>query len=84
MGRSTYYQRIVQDQRELVVVDEEEQTVSLPAENSDGRDEVQRNNGEEQPETIEISRERPVRTKRRPARFRDFNVTWKYFYKTCL
>ena len=62
------------DQREPVVEDQEEQTVCLPVESSD---EVQGNNEKEQSEIIDIPREIPVRTRRAPARFKDFDVTWK-------
>ena len=46
-------------------------------EKRDWKDEVQGNNEKEQPEAIDIPRERPVRTRRAPARFKDFDVTWK-------
>ena len=65
------------DQREPVVADQEEETVCSPAESSDERVEVQGNNEKEQSEAIDIPRERPVRTRRAPARFKDFDVTWK-------
>ena len=64
----------VMDQREPVVEDQEEQTVCLPVESSNA---VQGNNEKEQSEIIDIPRERPVRTRRAPARFKDFDVTWK-------
>eukprot|EP00112_Aurelia_sp_Birch-Aquarium-sp1_P012403 Seg2609.6 transcript_id=Seg2609.6/GoldUCD/mRNA.D3Y31 product="putative protein K02A2.6" protein_id=Seg2609.6/GoldUCD/D3Y31 len=65
------------DQREPIVIDPEEQTVYLPCESSDEIDDQKGNNEKEQSETIEIPRERPVRTRRAPARFKDFDVTWK-------
>ena len=58
------------NQKEPVAEDQEEQTVCLPVE-------VQGNNEKEQSEIIDIPRERPVRTRRAPARFKDFDVTWK-------
>ena len=61
---------------EPMSTDQEKQTVQLPlpiAHQNDGR----ANNGKEQSEVIEKLRERPVRARRIPERFKDFDINWK-------
>ena len=61
---------------EPMSTDQEKQTVQLPlpiADQNDGR----ANNGKEQSEVIEKLRERPVRARRIPERFKDFDINWK-------
>ena len=64
------------NEREPISTDQEKQTVQLPspiADQNDGR----ANNGKEQSEVVEKSRERPVRASGIPERFKDLDVNCK-------